>query len=354
MTSVYDIAIVGAGPAGAVFARELARLCPDKKAVIIDGQTEDRKKPCGGLLAPDAQKVLAEFDLTLPNSILADPQIFTVETIDIASGMTRYYQRHYLNMDRYRFDRWLVSLIPDSVHKLQDRVKHIDRKDGVFALTLSDGTVLAKEIVGADGSNSAVRRYIGQKMPKQYVSIQEWYKNDGQKVPYYSCIFDKAVGDSCSWTIHKNGYILLGGAYDRREGPKAFEKQKARLEEFKHSSIGEAVFREACLVSSPRRFRDLFCGVKGAYLVGEAAGFISASSFEGISSAFVSGRELALAFAQAKAPDKVLGKYRKNTRRLRLKLWTKMFKRAVLCSPILRNVIMKSGVQSIRVTKREH
>lgn len=191
MTSVYDIAIVGAGPAGAVFARELARLCPDKKAVIIDGQTEDRKKPCGGLLAPDAQKVLAEFDLTLPNSVLADPQIFTVETIDIASGTTRYYQRHYLNMDRYRFDRWLVSLIPNSIHKLCNRVLRIDKKNGIFELTLSDGTVvLAKELVGADGSNSAVRRYIGKKLPKQYVSIQEWYKNDGQKLPYYSCIIN--------------------------------------------------------------------------------------------------------------------------------------------------------------------
>lgn len=28
--------------------------------MIIDGQTEDRPKPCGGLLAPDAQKILAD------------------------------------------------------------------------------------------------------------------------------------------------------------------------------------------------------------------------------------------------------------------------------------------------------
>ena len=118
--------------------------------------------------------------------------------------------------------------------------------------------------------------------------------------------------------------------------------------------MGKVCFREACPVSSPRRFRDMLCGVSGIYLVGEAAGFISASSFEGISSAFISGRELAVAFAKAKKPSEVIRRYRKNTRSLRLKLWTKMFKRLVLCSHFWRNAIMKSGVQSINVAKREN
>ena len=81
--TIYDIAIIGAGPAGSVFAKEIAELRPDLKITLIDAQSPDSAKPCGGLLAPDAQKLLARFDLVLPKSILEDPQIFAVETIDI-------------------------------------------------------------------------------------------------------------------------------------------------------------------------------------------------------------------------------------------------------------------------------
>lgn len=108
----YDIAIIGGGPAGAVCAKELAELMPTLKILLIDGQTPKNAKVCGGLLAPDAQRMFAMLGLTLPKEILADPQIFDVETIDLEKKQVRYYQRHYLNMDRYAFDKWLISLIP--------------------------------------------------------------------------------------------------------------------------------------------------------------------------------------------------------------------------------------------------
>ena len=107
---IYDIAVVGGGPAAATFARRYLILCPGASLLLIDGQNEQHKKPCGGLLAPDSQKALAHFDLTLPKEVLVDPQIFTVQTIDLCSRQVRYYQRYYLNMDRYAFDRWLLSL----------------------------------------------------------------------------------------------------------------------------------------------------------------------------------------------------------------------------------------------------
>ena len=90
----YDAAIIGAGPAGATFARRLAQQSPELKILLLDAQDEGHKKPCGGLLAPDAQKTLAHFDLVLPKSVLADPQIFAVETMDLRTRRVRYYQRY--------------------------------------------------------------------------------------------------------------------------------------------------------------------------------------------------------------------------------------------------------------------
>ena len=125
--TIYDIAVVGAGPAGSVFVKEIAEARPDLKILLIDGQTPNSAKPCGGLLAPDAQKLLAKFDLVLPKNILEDPQIFAVETIDLERKLVRYYQRYYLNMNRYAFDKWLLSLVPSHVTVYKGRCKEIKK-----------------------------------------------------------------------------------------------------------------------------------------------------------------------------------------------------------------------------------
>lgn len=353
MNKHFDIAIVGAGPAGSIFAREIVSRCPAMSVLLIDAQSEENKKCCGGLLAPDAQKVLAQFDLTLPKSILSDPQIFAVETIDLDSRCVRYYQRHYLNMDRYGFDKWLLSLIPDSITVYSASCNSIHEENGAYTLNVTHASgegesVFASAVVGADGGGSVVRRQLIGGMPKQYVSIQEWYEHKGQKLPYYSCIFDKETSDSCSWTIHKDGYVIFGGAFEKQGCKEAFERQKARLEKFIKTSFGEPVKKEACLVTSPRKMSDFCCGKGSVYLLGEAAGFISSSSFEGISGAMLSAKLLAEAFEKGKDHRAVLRIYRKKTHSLRLKLFTKTFKRFVLCSPPLRRIIMKSGIQSIK------
>ena len=104
---LYDIAIIGTGPAGAMLARLLH---PKYKIIAIDKKNphgDGFQKPCGGLICTDAQKALASFDLTLPKDVLVDPQIFAVKTIDLKNKLIRHYQRFYINMDRHKFDLWL-------------------------------------------------------------------------------------------------------------------------------------------------------------------------------------------------------------------------------------------------------
>ena len=351
MENYYDVAIIGAGPAGATFARELYVRKPNVRILLIDGQTDQNAKPCGGLLSPDAQKVLAEFELTLPCAVLADPQIFSVHTIDLEAGVTRLYQRHYLNMDRLCFDRWLLSLVPSSVQIANGRCTEIRRENG-FALQVQseDGehTYRAHALVGADGASSIVRRQFFREQPYKYVSIQQWFAGSDPAIPAYACIFDQTTSDSCSWLIRKEDCTIFGGAFAKSHSRAAFEAQKARLEEHLGVQLGKPIKTEACQVCSPRRMRDFVTGKDGVYLVSEAAGLISASSFEGISSAMLSGRMLAEAFTEKDTARA----FRKATHRLRCKLYGKTFKRSILCSPVLRKCIMKSGVQSVKIYQR--
>lgn len=227
---MYDVVIIGAGPAGATLARLLK---PGHSVAVIDKKRSDGngfRKPCGGLLAMDAQKSLSRFDLTLPKEVLVDPQIFAVRTIDLKTRILRHYQRFYVNLDRHKFDLWLKSLIPERVDVFDDStcssICHDD--DGYIINLRTNGltqSIKAKYLVGADGANSMVRRYLyPKKTIRKYVSIQQWFTGVTLN-PFYSCIFDPDNTDCYSWIISKDGYFIFGGAYPPKDCRRRFENQ---------------------------------------------------------------------------------------------------------------------------------
>jgi len=351
--NVFDIAIIGLGPAGSTLARLLS---PNFLCIALDQKEETGDigfhKPCGGLLAPDAQKMMAEMGLNLEKEILVDPQIFSVRTVDLDSGSTRYYQRNYVNMDRHKFDLWLKSLIPTNIevhhHTYCDNIKKV--RDG-FAITYLENsiktTVLAKKIVGADGAKSMVRHFLyPHAKPSSYLSIQQWFKEENAN-PFYSCVFDSENTDCYSWSISKDGYFIFGGAYPLDHARKRFENQKTKLMNFGFI-MGEPLKTEACLVLRPRSANDFFTGHHNGYLIGEAAGFISPSSLEGISYAFASGKLL----AETLNENENNKEYNQKIISIKRKLYQKCIKAPFLYQPLLRKIIMKSGIDSIPVNKK--
>jgi len=352
----YDVLIVGAGPAGSTLARLLAD--SGRRILLVNGQTPGRAKTCGGLLAPDAQKALAAFDLTLPKSVLVDPQIFSVKTIDAEAGLVRYYSRFYMNTDRGKFDDWLRSLVPNTVDTVRARCSAAVRtgpQEFSVTLSLADGTrqtVSARCIVGADGANSIVRRSFYPSDIRYYISIQQWFRTDDRVNPFYSCIFDPVTSESCSWSICKDGFFVYGGSFAPNRCREMFELQKQRLDGKYGFRFSEPLHTEACKVFRPRLWRDFVTGTDGVFLVGEAAGFISPSSFEGISSAILSGKYLARSIAGSGNPAAAARRYRLAALPLKLKLQMKCIKRLFMYVPLLRRIVMRLGLLSIRMDIR--
>jgi len=350
----YDIIIVGAGPAGANFARLLDT--KKYKVLMIDG-SEGREKVCGGLISPDAQDILARYDICLPKDILVSPQLFSVRTIDLSNRIVRHYRRSYLNADREKLDEFFRSLVPDSIDRISGRCKCVKKVDGGYEIELIDGKMYrCRYVVGADGASSNVRLSLfRQKKLHKYVAIQQWFAA-GDSNPYYSCIFDNETSSGCSWIFFKDGMLIFGGAFDLKNCREAFEEQKDKL--VKQGFVQKDAFTqpkktEACLVSRPKLSGGIFTGKRGAFLLGEAAGFISPSSFEGISYALSSGEALAEAFNRSSLenPSKIHSIYNKKTRKLRTKISLRCVKRPFMYNKLLRRLVMKSNLTAIRIKK---
>lgn len=349
---MYDIAIIGLGPSGATVARLLDK---EFKIIALDKKDPDDEnafmKPCGGLLAPDAQKALARFDLNLPKDVLVDPQIFSVRTIDLDTGDCCNYQRLYLNLNRHSFDMWLQSLIPSHVEVHNGSLcKEINKKgEGYEIKYLEEGqlkTVCAKYVIAADGAASRVRRnFYPHKKIRNYVSIQQWF-TEKHSNPFYSCIFDSKNTDCYSWSISKDGYFIFGGAYPAEKSRERFERQKDLLKT-QGFDFGEPKKTEACMVLRPSRWQDFCTGEKGLFFIGEAAGFISPSSLEGISSAINSAYYVSKAInSRRENPNKL---YNSLAFKLKLKLFLKLLKCPFMYNPFLRRLVMKSRISTIEV-----
>lgn len=343
---MFDIAIIGAGPAGAM----LARLTGARyRVLLLDHRTLDAPpveerpgKCCGGLISGNAQQALAELGVTTPSSVMAREQPEDVLVCDLDNDIRHSFPRPYINCHRELFDRWLVSLAPAGVEvRCGCRVRDVGMDDDGVSLTFTAGgrhhSERARFLVGADGASSLVRRQLFPRAaaPATYLAIQEWYAPD-VSLPHHLAIFDRRVTDFYGWAVPKDGLLAIGAALAPHRDPAGhFRRLLADLAAY-GITPGTCLRREGALIRRPRHPRELCLGADHVALIGEAAGWISPSSAEGFSYAFNSAA--ALAKALMNGLDSATARYITHAQPLRRALTREMLKSAAMFTPWLRRM----------------
>ena len=305
----YDVIVVGGGPAGSATA--ICCATAGKKVLLIEKGSQDRDKPCGGVLPLVAPETIEDIvGASIPDDVRADPSELGLYYVPPSgrenSGRVKNYIIH--NINRTPFDQWLRDLAEEAgvdvryntrcsgvIRKDQYKV-HIDSKDG-------ESVEQAEFLIGADGVRSTVRDNLffkGKSTPVMIVEQEHW-KAAGDFEDCFYGFFRGDVSISYAPLIPKADSFIIGlGAVPHQEPNVVQLLDRFRIwlnDEFSFSPK-QLVKREAWSIP----FGYFIPGEGKALLVGDAAGLCNPLSGEGIRLAVESAEAAASAIQSDQNP----------------------------------------------------
>jgi geranylgeranyl reductase family protein len=294
----FDAAVVGAGPAGACAAFELAR--QGARVVLLDKEDLPRYKTCGGGVVRRAQNLLA-IDL----SPVAECEITSATMTLLRSGLsfqaTRSQGLITMTM-RAAFDQFLVAQAEAAGATIRPKTKVIAlaRAASGVRLQTTDGPVAARFVIASDGVHSAVAKAAGWPDHRRLAPAleAELYVSDHDLQRFSSAArFDFDIPPhGYGWIFPKRDHLSVGvlttAIRDRRLN-QHFDDYVRTLR------LARIVKEERHGFLIPLAVRSARLAHDRILLVGDAAGLADPVTAEGISHAIQSGQMAARALMAA-------------------------------------------------------
>ncbi|CEL99921.1 unnamed protein product [Vitrella brassicaformis CCMP3155] len=302
----YRVAVIGGGPAGASAAEIFAENGDMVETFMVERKM-DNCKPCGGAIP---LCMVEEFNL--PENIV-DRKVRKMKMIspsnrEVDVGKT-LLPHEYIGMtrrevlDKFMRDR-AVEKGAVAINGLVTKVDLPESSDsGRYVIHLKNfdkgdkGTGVSETlevdmIIGADGANSRVAKSIGAGEYNYAIAFQERIKIPDEQMKYYEELAEMYVGDDVSpdfyaWVFPKYDHVGVGtGTVINRPAIKEYQKA-IRDRAAERLRGGELLKVEAHPI--PEHYRPKRV-VGRVALVGDAAGYVTKCSGEGIYFAAKSGR----------------------------------------------------------------
>ena len=282
MKNKYDVIIIGAGPAGLSCAEILAK--GGKSVLVSEKNSEVGPKICaGGLTARvEKEKLLSLQDV---DKIFYSVKLYFSKICkDIANP-----NPFVTTIDRGKLGRIMLKKAIESEAEVETGMEVKEIKEN--SIIANGQEIKYNHLVGADGSNSMVRKFLGVKTEKILVTLQYTIPQNIQKFEEMEYFFDSKILNGYFWIFPHKDYTIVGcGYYPKNVRSSSFDLKSAFEKWLKDRQIKTDGLK---IESFPINFDYRGYQFGNKLLVGDAAGFASGLTGEGIYFAMISGREAA-------------------------------------------------------------
>ena len=299
----FDAVVVGAGPAGAVAARDLAR--QGARVALIDG-SHPREKPCGGGVTGRALELVGVSSTEGP----ASGHLIDAVSFEAAGRSARVPlpDVDYLKVfPRQAFDEALLrQAVAAGATHVPHRVSAVTRAADRWQLTAGPASLSATWLLGADGPAGVVRKQVFRPFERRQLSIAAGSYVDGVETSEIVIGFvDRPSG--YLWSFPRAGHLAVGTCAQANETTTAeMHAVTDRWLDRYPLAAGHTRERYAWPIPSLES-RDVDAeqpAGDGWMLLGDAAGLVDPITREGIFFALRSGMLAAAALGTA-APQRV-------------------------------------------------
>jgi len=316
--TIWDLVIVGAGPAGASAALGALTQRRDAKVLILDRASIGRDKSCGDGIAPHAIDVLRA--IGGPTTFDGHPPIPTLELRNGEHGVMRDMRRPALVVPRVTFDAAIATAaLERGAQFAKGQLRSVEQRGSGVVI---NGQIVARTLIAADGAHSAVRRLVGGQgvaRGRVAMALRGYAPTPPERAGRQVIRFGQTRQPSYAWSFDRgDGLANIGyGEVVHGGGARAPLSKALMIEQIEDMLPGSTAGAQQWLGHHlPLSARHFVHPVGPILYVGDAASLINPLTGEGIYYAIATGAMAGVCAAQEQVSTAASGTYRAAVRRL--------------------------------------
>lgn len=321
---MYDVIVIGAGPAGSTAAKVLSE--KGYKVLLVEKFKMPRYKSCSGILIKKTMDLVElYFGESTPKSVMCIPMDNRGMVFTDDKGREFCFEQEGVNVWRSSFDSWLATKAKENGTEIRDETVAAlcEEKDDYVSVTLHGKdtyTENARYVLDCEGVVGTIKRKIIKDTPEYITTFQTFNKGSIDLNPHYFYAYlQPELSEYDAWFNVKDNLLIFGVAVkDRDKIQYYYDKFLAYMKNRHHLQIDEQTKDEKWLLPHIRPGYHIDYGVNRILFAGEIAGFLNPMD-EGISAGMESGYHVACAIADYfEDIESVCANYQQNTKKLKL------------------------------------